>query len=323
MSGKPQQDILLESGTNELEILVFRLGNQRYGVNVAKVREVVETQNITALPESHPAILGAFQLRNTVTMLVDLQCCLGMTTMKDLSTGRIIIMEFNDARVGFFVRDVEQIYRVNWQSVQSVPDMDGVNQSPITSIAFINEEMVSMLDFERLIFEVSGVDLFEENGKKIEHSIAREDQRILFAEDSPLMRKLIRSNLVKAGYNNITVCNDGELAWRKMEQDLKDNGRITYDILITDIEMPRTDGLHLTRRIKENAQMATMPVVIFSSLVSMDNLKKCQAVGADAQITKPQLDQLVVLIDRLIEESQAGKTQPGQTQPAPTQCAVV
>lgn len=308
MAGKPQ-DILLESGTNELEILVFRLGNQRYGVNVAKVREVIEPQSITALPETHPAILGAFQLRDTVTMLVDLLSCLGMTPTKDLTTGRIIIMEFNDERVGFFVHDVEQIYRVNWQNVQSIPDMEGVNDSPITSIAFINEEMISMLDFERLVFEVSGVDLFEENGKKLVHSIAREDQRILFAEDSPLMRKLIQSNLVKAGYNNITVCNDGELAWEAMEKDLKENGRISFDLLITDIEMPRTDGLHLTRRIKENASMKNMPVVIFSSLVSPDNIKKCKAVGADAQITKPQLDQLVVLVDNLISESRENAKQ--------------
>lgn len=303
MAGKPQQDILLESGTNELEILVFRLGNQRYGVNVAKVREVIEPLDITALPESHPAILGAFQLRGTVTLLVDLLSCLGMPATMELGTGRIIIMEINDARVGFLVHDVEQIYRVNWQNVRSVPEMDGVNEAPITSIAFIDEEMISMLDFERLIFEVSGVDLFEESGNKLEHCVTRENQRILFAEDSPLMRKLIQTNLAKAGYNNITVCNDGEVAWQKMEQDLKDHGRISYDILITDIEMPHTDGLHLTRRIKENTQMAHMPVVIFSSLVSPDNIKKCKAVGADAQITKPQLDQLVKLVDKLISEA--------------------
>lgn len=171
MAEQSQHDILLESGTNELEILVFRLGEQRYGVNVAKVREVIKPLTITALPESHPAIMGAFQLRNTVTMLLDLQCCLGMSLATDLKNGRIIIMEFNDVRVGFFVRDVEQIYRVNWQNVKSMPDMQGVNDAPITSIVFINEEMISMLDFERLIFEISGVDLFEQNARKIIHSV--------------------------------------------------------------------------------------------------------------------------------------------------------
>lgn len=305
MTGPSQHDILLESGTNELEILVFMLDGQRYGVNVAKVREVIKPLNITALPESHPAIMGAFQLRNTVTMLVDLQCCLGMSRITDIKNGRIIIMEFNDVRVGFFVQDVEQIYRVNWKNVKSMPDMQGVNDAPITSIAFINEEMISMLDFERLIFEISGVDLFEAKANKITHSTTRADQKILFAEDSPLMRKLIIGNLERAGYSNITVCNDGEEAWDAINLEITNHGRLTYDLLITDIEMPRIDGLHLTKRIKENSQMANMPVVIFSSLVSMDNVKKCKAVGADAQITKPQLDELVILIDELIAKSKS------------------
>lgn len=310
MAGQSQHDILLESGTNELEILVFLLDNQRYGVNVAKVREVIKPLNITALPESHPAIMGAFQLRNTVTMLIDLQRCLGMSQKTDFKNGRIIIMEFNDVRVGFFVQDVEQIYRVNWKNVKSMPDMQGINDAPITSIAFINEEMISMLDFERLIFEISGVDLFEQNASKIIPSLDRANQKILFAEDSPLMRKLIIGNLERAGYSNIAVCNDGEEAWDAINLDITNNGRLTFDLMITDIEMPRIDGLHLTKRIKENSQMTKMPVIIFSSLVSLDNEKKCKAVGADAQITKPQLDELVILIDELIAKSRSSAPQP-------------
>ena len=188
--------------------------------------------------------------------------------------------------------------------------MQGVNDAPITSIAFINEEMISILDFERLIFEISGVDVFEQNASKIIHSLDRVDQKILFAEDSHLMRKLIIGNLERAGYSNITICNDGEEARDALNLDITNNGRLTFDLMITDIEMPRIDGLHLTKRIKENSQMTKMPVIIFSSLVSMDNEKKCKAVGADAQITKPQLDELVILIDELIAKSRSSAPQP-------------
>lgn len=300
MSTTQQHGILLESGTNELEILVFTFLGQRYGVNVAKVREVIEPVEVTAMPDSHESVLGVFQLRDTVSPLIDLQRALGSGAVVDVQAGKIIIMEFNDVRVGFLVENVEQIYRVSWESVAAIPDIAGVNDAPLTSVAHINDNMVLMLDFEKIVFDIGGVDLFEEHAKRMTERDGRDSTRILFAEDSNAMRALIQSNLHKAGYTNITLCVDGQNAWDKLESDVSEHGRVTFDILITDIEMPRIDGLHLTRRIKDNPQMNDLPIVIFSSLVSDDNEKKCKAVGADAQITKPQLDQLVDLIDSLV-----------------------
>ncbi len=295
-----QPTILLESGTNELEILVFTLRGQRYGVNVAKVREVIEPVQITCLPETHEAVVGVFQLRDTVTPLVDLKVALKQTPTDAPTTGKTIIMEFNDVRVGFLVDTVEQIYRVNWNDVSAMPDLDGVNDAPLTSIAHIKESMVLMLDFEQIVFNIGGIDLFEEHASRMSSRENRSDIRILFAEDSRAMRALITTNLTKADYSNVTVCVDGQEAWDKLEEEVQKNGKVTYDILITDIEMPRIDGLHLTKKLKEHEKMKHLPVVIFSSLVSIDNEKKCASVGANAQITKPQLDQLVTLIDGLV-----------------------
>jgi two-component system chemotaxis response regulator CheV len=301
MSERPQKhEILLESGTNELEILVFTLSGQRYGVNVAKVREVIDPPSVTGLPESHEAVVGVFQLREHVTPLIDLKRCLGRVPHADATVGKIIIMEFNDVRVGFMVDTVEQIYRLNWKDVSAMPDLAGVRDAPITSITFIKNNIVPMLDFERLVFDVGGVDLFELNAQKVDKTVTRGNQRILLAEDSRVMRNLIESNLVKSGYTNITVCQDGQDAWNRLEKGAAQEGTPSIDLLITDIEMPQMDGLHLTRRIKEHAVLKSIPVIIFSSLVSVDNEKKCRSVGADAQITKPQLDQLVSLIDRLL-----------------------
>ncbi len=302
MSEPNQQGILLESGTNELEILVFTLGEQRYGVNVAKVREVIEPVELTKLPESPEAMDGVFQLRNIVTPLINLSRCLHLSGGDD-GECKTIIMEFNDVRVGFSVTTVEQIYRVSWKNVTAVPAVDGVQDAPVTSVAHINDHMVLMLDFEQIVFEIGGVDLFEESASRIEKNFERGDQRILLAEDSAVMRKLIQSNVVKSGYTNLVVCTDGQEAWEALEQDVATNGTPTFSLVITDIEMPRMDGLFLTKRLKEHAAMKDLPVIIFSSLVSVDNEKKCKAVGASAQITKPQLAELVELIDRLIIES--------------------
>ncbi len=300
MASSTRPEILLESGTNELEVLVFTLHERSYGVNVAKVREVIENLTVTSLPESPDSVLGVFQLRDIVTPLIDLHRALKLEPSRDAANGKIIIMEFNDARIGFFVDTVAQIYRVSWADVRAVPDMHGVHDAPLTSIALIKDEMVPMIDFERLVFDISGVDLFQESAKKVTLSDARQDRKILLAEDSHVMRTLIGGNLKKSGYTDVTICNDGQEAWDALEADLADGGSLTYDLLITDIEMPRIDGLCLTKRIKEHLQLRGLPVIVFSSLVSIDNQKKCESVGANAQITKPQLAELVDLLDGLL-----------------------
>ena len=299
MANATQHDILLESGTNELEVLVFYIDDQRYGVNVAKVREVIKPLDITGLPHTHPAVIGVFQLRNTVIPAINLKCCLGKEPSAPPES-KIIIMEFNDTRMGFLVDSVEQIYRVSWQDVASIPDLEGVSDAPLTSIAHIGDHMILMLDFEKLVFDIGGVDLFERNARNIVANVARNDRRLLLAEDSHVMRTLIKGNLVKAGYSNVTVCTDGQQAWDTLQESVMQDGGCPFDLVITDIEMPLIDGLHLTRRIREHAELKGLPIVIFSSLVSVDNQKKCEAVGADAQITKPQLDKLVDLVDGLI-----------------------
>ena len=303
MGSAEKQKILLESGTNELEVLVFTLAGQRYGVNVAKVREVVEPIEVTRLPQSHPSVTGVFQLRNTISPLVDLQHCLKLGGLSAHNDGKIVIMEFNDARIGFLVEDVEQIYRVSWKNVAPVPDVEGVHDAPVTAIAHIADDMVLMLDFEKIVFDIGGVDLFAQSAQRVKKKVDRGEQRILIAEDSHVIRGMIKNNLVQAGYQNLTTSSDGQDAWERLESGVSIDGTLPFDLLITDIEMPRMDGLHLTRRIKEHAQLKVLPVVVFSSLVSSDNVKKCEAVGADAQITNPQLAELVDLLDRLLTKA--------------------
>ncbi len=300
MSGQPKNSILLEAGTNELEILVFKLGSKRFGVNVAKVREVIEPLEVARIPQSHPNVLGVFQLRHATLPLIDLSASLGNKNSIDIQSGKIIILEFNETRIAFLVEGVEYIHRVKTTDIEAIPDTGVMTESPVTCVAHIDKALVLMIDFEKIAFDIGGIDLFSKDAEKIEANEKRGNQRILLAEDSPVMRRLIKGNLNDSGYKNVTVCFDGEAAWNKLEEGIDEQGQPPYDILITDIEMPKMDGLYLTRRVKNHANLKSIPVVIFSSLVSADNTKKCKSVGADAQITKPELAKLVGLVDSLV-----------------------
>ncbi|MCA9251817.1 MAG: chemotaxis protein [Phycisphaerae bacterium] len=301
-------DILLESGTNELEVLVFTLGGNRYGVNVAKVREAIRPVPLTPVPESHPSAIGVFQLRDTITTLIDLHTYFNLKSdPPEYDSRRIIVTEFNQIRIAFLVDSVEQIYRVSWESVSPMPSV-GTTETPVTSVCTIGESLVLMIDFERIVFDITGHDLFNIAVDQDEKSDLRKKTRILLAEDSSLMRNLITKNISRAGYSNFVAVEDGSLAWKQLQQQAAGELKETFDVVITDIEMPQLDGLALTKRIKETPQLAKMPVIVFSSLVSPDNAKKIEQVKADGQITKPELRHLVNMIDSLMEKVRGNAT---------------
>jgi len=301
MANHQQHNIMLEAGTNEYEILVFRLGEKRCGVNVAKVREVIEFQPLTRLPETHTSVLGMFQLRDQVLPLIDLGICLGFGEKDAASSGQIIVMEYNETRVAFRVDAVEYIHRIKASEVEPMPEMHGLERSPVTFVARISGDLVLMIDFEKLVFDLAGIDPFAVDMADATECEIRGSRRLMLAEDSVMIRKMIGNNLAKAGYKHIKSCPDGQAAWDALVSGLTDGGAPKFDLLVTDIEMPRMDGLHLTKRVKEHPQLKHLPVVVFSSLISADNAKKCESVGADMQITKPELGKLVSVVDGLLE----------------------
>ncbi len=292
MSKQGLHGILLESGTDELEVLVFLVRGQRDGVNVAKTREVTDPVPCTCLPQSHPAV--------TVIPVIDLPFCFGHKDAKAECDGKVIVMEFNDLRVGLRVDEVHYIHRANVKDVETTPDIEGMREAPVTFVIQIEDDLILMVDFERIMFDIAGVDLFGIGPVGAGVTVDRGARRILHAEDSHTMRTVIHSNLRRAAYTNIVSCVDGQDAIDTLERDVEENSELTIDRVITDIEMPKIDGLRLTRLIKEHPRLKDVPVITFSSLVSQDNEKKCEAVGANAQITKPRLGLLVDPIDGLV-----------------------
>ncbi|MGB0714806.1 MAG: chemotaxis protein [Phycisphaerae bacterium] len=295
-----QHKIMLEAGTNEFEILVFRVSNRRCGVNVAKVREVIDPQPLTKLPQTHAAMMGMFQLRSEALPLIDLCQCLG-GQRGDPEQGQIIVMEYNATRVAFRVDAVEYIHRIKVGDVEALPDIEGLDDAPVTFVAHNEGQILLMIDFEKIVFDIAGQDPFERNSRNITNVAERGKRVIWLAEDSGTIRKMITSNLGMAGYLNTRAFIDGMACWTALEELVEQGRTSDVDLVITDIEMPKMDGLHLCKRIKDHQELSHLPVVVFSSLVSHDNTKKCNSVGADAQITKPEIANLVNVVDGLLE----------------------
>ena len=293
-------NILLENGTNELEVLEFIVDGNSYGINVAKIREIISYQQVTPVPNSHPSIEGIFMPRDVMITAIDLRNCLqrGQSEAK----GLFIITNFNKLDIAFHVDQVIGIHRVSWtEIIKPGTTVSNTEDGISTGIIKINGKLIIILDFEKIVTDIS-----PETGLKVtdidELGVrTRNNVPILIAEDSPLLNKLIVDSLKKAGYENLIHTENGQEAWDVITQ-CKQDGTLAQHVrcLITDIEMPLMDGHRLTRLVKEDSQTKDIPVVIFSSLVNEEMKKKGEALGADAQLSKPEIGNLVRIIDELV-----------------------
>ncbi len=296
-----ETNILLDSGTNELEILEFKLDEESYGINVAKIKEIIPYQAVTPVPNSHPSIEGIFMPRDVMITAIDLKNCLQRGAQE--GKGFFIITNFNKLDIAFHVDQVIGIRRVSWGSIIK-PDatVNTVEAGVSTGIVKFDDRLVIILDFEKIVTDIS-----PETGLKITDiddlgERTRSDIPILMAEDSALLNKLISDSLKKAGYINLIDTVNGQEAWNYITEALNEG---TLDqkvgLVITDIEMPIMDGHRLTKLIKTNDFTKHIPVVIFSSLVNAEMRKKGEQLGADAQLSKPEIGNLVIEIDKLVK----------------------
>ncbi len=297
-------NILLESGTNELEILEFTLGDNHYGINVAKIREILPYSPVTPVPNTHQSVEGIFMPRDTMITVVNLRDCLGLPPIdKD---GLFIITNFNKLDIAFHVDEVVGIHRVSWDAIIK-PDatLNNEGHSTATGVVKMNDKLVVILDFESIVSGISPeTGLKVSDIENITEKRGRENSTILIAEDSALLCKLITDCLRKAGYNKLIINENGQEAWDKLLK-FKEEGDVTDKVqcIITDIEMPIMDGHRLTKLAKSDDVIKSIPLVIFSSLVNEEMRRKGEQLGADAQLTKPEIGQLVDAIDQLIEKS--------------------
>ncbi len=294
-------NILLESGTNELEVLEFKVGKNFYGINVAKIREILLYQPVTPLPNAHPSIEGIFMPRDIMISVISLRKCLNITDEAE-NDGLFIITNFNSLNTAFHVDEVLGIHRVSWEDIIKPDATISSDESGVsTGVIKLEDRLVVILDFEKIVTDIN-----PETGLKVSEmddyeTRDRSKSPILLCEDSPLLSKLIVECLKKAGYTNLIVNMNGQEGWDKLVE-LHKNGTVLNDVhlIITDIEMPLMDGHRLCKLVKENETLKNIPVIIFSSLINDEIRRKGESLGADAQLTKPEIGKLISVVDELV-----------------------
>ncbi|MCH5262719.1 MAG: chemotaxis protein CheV [Lachnospiraceae bacterium] len=292
--------ILLENGTNELEVLEFRLDGNAYGINVAKIKEIINYQEVTPVPNAHPSIEGIFMPRDTMITAIDLKNCLQRGTTEP--GGLFIITNFNKLDIAFHVDSVVGIHRVSWRDIIKPGSTVSTTEDGVsTGIIKFEDRLIIILDFEKIVTDINpetGLKLTEIEQLGERHRI---DVPILIAEDSPLLNKLIVDSLHKAGYANLIHTENGQQAYDVI-QECKKEGTLKEHVqcIITDIEMPIMDGHRLTKLVKSDDETKNIPIVIFSSLVNDEMRRKGEALGANAQLSKPEIGNLVRTVDNLV-----------------------
>jgi two-component system chemotaxis response regulator CheV len=311
------QNILLEVGTNELEVITFYLEwldplsgeitRSSYGINAAKVRELVAMpEEVTEIINSPPCVKGVFLLRNRTIPLVDL--CEWFSYKVNISPEArklwvVIVAELNGKPFGFITHGVDKVYRISWKQISPPPEMIASSQS-ITGICQVNEQLIQMIDFERITAAIDpSMVIRSKRGDDAAVMIKQKFHRaVLIADDSKVVLIQLTKTLENAGFKVISH-SDGQAAWDYLE-NLRRENELEQSILaiISDIEMPRMDGHHFCLLVRKQPAYDKIPFILFSSMINEALRRKGESVGADDQITKPELDQLTDRIQEVVKQ---------------------
>lgn len=305
---RKQSEILLESGTNEFEIMEFTISGELFGINVAKVLEIMVNCPVKPMQKSHPNIEGVFKSRDMVITVIDLASYLNLPPSESQERDIFIITTFNNSHFAFHVHNVVGINRVSWTQIKK-PDKivysggDGI----ATGIADFEGRLITILDFEKIVTEINselGIQMSD-----IDKLGFRPDSNkpIVIAEDSMLLSKMIVETLNRAGYSNIIKLDNGLEAWNYiLEAKAEEDNNVFQHVacLVTDIEMPQMDGHRLTKLVKSDPVLKKIPVILFSSLINDEMKLKGEEMGANAQITKPEIGNLVMYMDKFLAEQE-------------------
>lgn len=305
-TGKERDKILLESGTNEIEVMKFKVQGEFYGINVAKVQEIIMSAKVKPMPHSHPSVEGIFKPRDTLITVINLSHYLSGQEDEKSARDLFIVTNFNKMTVAFRVQSIEGISRISWQAIQK-PDKTLANgeDSITTGIAQCEGQLVTILDFEKIVAEISPETTIQVSEVESMGDRPICDAPIVIAEDSVLLKRMINDCLERAGFVRITNFSSGQEAWDYLSSiaDAPDLYQ-KVNLIITDIEMPEMDGHRLTKLVKDHPKLKKIPVVIFSSLIDEQMRRKGEELGADEQLTKPEIGNLIHVLDRLLDKFQ-------------------
>jgi two-component system chemotaxis response regulator CheV len=287
-------------GQNRLELLLFKLnGRQRFGINVFKVREVLQCPPLTSMPRLNPLVRGIAHIRGQTISVIDLSMATGGKKIQDVSSSFIIIAEYNRSVQGFLVGSVERIINTNWDAIMPPPKGTG-KASYLTAVTEVENELIEILDVEKILNEISplNTEVSEDFVSEIENA-STEEKIIFIADDSSVARNQVKKALTALGLK-IEAAKNGLEALERLKELAAPTGDITdvVGVLVSDIEMPEMDGYTLTAEIKNTPELAKLKVVLHTSLSGVFNQAMVKKVGADDFIAKFHPDELATAVQK-------------------------
>ena len=299
-----EQTKTFEAGRTEMELLTVFVENQLFGLNVDKVQSIVQydPKLVTSLPENQPGVAGMLLYRNQTIPLMDLSQILDIELEQEFENEIIVVTEFNKTINSFKAQGVNRIYRLPWKEFTPLDQLFEDN-SFFTGSVNVDDNQILILDLEHILAKIFPEVLIEEISQEVldqNELVQRSQLDIVFAEDSPTMRKAMMKQLKKAGFENIEAFINGEQAYNHLVQNYKTHSDEAKQkvVLISDIDMPVMDGLTLCRKVKSNSDLKDIYVVMFSSLINDQMIDRCNKIKADNCVSKPEINQLIKILDK-------------------------
>jgi len=296
-------------GQNRLELLLFKLrGRQRFGINVFKVREVLQCPPLTSMPKSNAYIRGVAHIRGQTISVIDLSMAVGGRPIENIKDSFIIIAEYNRSVQGFLVGGVERIVNMNWEKIMPPPSGAG-RYSYLTAVTEIENELVEILDVEKILNEICPVNTEVSAEVAADGDIQKDlGERIVFiADDSAVARNQVKRALEPLGVQTELAKNGKEALIRLKEiaeLDCKNDITERVGLLISDVEMPEMDGYTLTAEIKADPKLAPLHVILHTSLSGVFNQAMIEKVGADDFIAKFNPDELATAVKKWVHSDE-------------------
>ncbi len=290
------------AGRNRLELLLFRLaGKQRFGINVFKVQEVIQCPPLTQLPGSHPVVRGIANMRGKTITVMDLSQAIGGPPLANIEGRFVIITEYNRRVPGFLVGSVDRIVNMNWGDILP-PPKGAAKGSYMTAVTRVDEELVEIIDVEKVLSEIVTVSEDVSEGV-IEEEAIDETQHVLIADDSSVARNQVKRVLDKLGVMT-TVCNDGKQALDQLKAWTNEGRRVSdfLSLVISDVEMPVMDGYTLTTEIRKDPELANLQVILHTSLSGVFNQSMIEKVGANSFLAKFEPDELARVVQTRLKQ---------------------
>jgi two-component system chemotaxis response regulator CheV len=294
------------AGRNRLELLLFRLGGQQlYGINVFKVREVLQCPRLSIVPQSHPVVRGISHIRGKTISIMDLSMAVGGSPIPDIEDSFLIISEYNGSVQGFLVQEVDRIVNLNWTDIHAPPSGTAAGSSYLTAVTHVDEKLVEVIDVERIMSEVVGVK--EDMSQEVKDQIEQPDGErnlVLVCDDSMVARKQVCKTLERdMSLETITSINGKEaIDLLKGWADNNDPKLDRLAMVISDIEMPEMDGYTFTTEVRADERLKNLYIILHTSMSGVFNQTMVDKVGADKFVAKFDPDVLAqAVIDALKE----------------------